>query len=1089
MVDPYHGILKIISAGRTMNRFRSTIVILVVMAACTAGLQAQSVTASIRGQVTDPSGAVVARAEVVVTNLENGASRLVTTDSEGNFAVLALWAGDYEIAVAKPGFKKLRRQGLRLAVAEHARVDLALELGEQTDEITVTVVAPPLEVDSATVGTVIPNNYIANLPLDRRNFLELALLAPGVAPSAQGSAGSERGRFAFHVNGAREDANAYIYDGVYAVDPVLNSFSLTPPVDAVREFRIHTSTTEATFGRNSGGQVSVALKRGANSFHGTVYEFLRNDTLDARNFFDHPARPTPKLRRNQFGFSVGGPLRRNSSFFFVDYEGLRERRAITRTANVPTEAERSGDFSASLSPPLDFTTGELFPDGRVPFVHPIGGAIADLYPLPNQGDFGRNFVAAPTERGRHDKFDVRIDQSLGRNGTLSGRYSFGDRDLFEPYAAAGFSSVPGYGNDVVERGQNLILSETHTLGDRWINEFRFGYNRVRSGSFQENMGRSINNLVGLPDFATRERDLGLSFITVTAFSPLGDEFNNPQDSTVDSHQILDSVSFAAGNHLLQFGFERRWVAQDAFRDVQSRGMINFSGAFTRNPLADLLLGFPTFTGGAVSDNPQALRTGSTGFFVHDRWRARSDLTLTLGLRYEYNTPAHDEFDAAAVYDPATGGISGVGTNGIPRAGYRADKNNFAPRVGLAWSPFGSRRTVLRAGYGIYHNFSPLAPGQGIYFNPPFFNFQLFFPSPAAPITLADPWPANQQAPVPPAAFTYDLDLRTSYAQQWSFTVQAEINPQVIIEAGYHGTRGTKLLGARDINQPAPSPQRPNLRPNPFFQSIDQIAAASDSIYHSFQTQMQCRFRGGLTGLFSYTWSKSTDNASSFFPSAADNNFPQDSNNVAAEQSLSSFDLRHRFSGSFVYELPWGEGKRFASDLQGWRKAFVSGWQINSIMMFQSGQPFTVRFPREVDNSNTGFSFLGGAADRPNLIGNPVLANPDPQRWFATEAFAAPPFGSFGNSGRNALTGPPLHNVNFSLLKETPLSETAKLQFRAEFFNAFNTPNFDQPNAVGESLFAEDDGVTGKALFGIPGFGSIPSAKRGREIQFGLKLLF
>ena len=1081
-MDPYHGILRIISTDRTMNRFRSTIVILVVMAAHTAGLRAQSVTASIRGQVTDPSGAVVARAVVVVTNLENGTSRSVKTDSKGNFAVPALWAGDYEIAVAKPGFKKLRRQGLRLAVAEHARVDLALDLGEQTDEITVTAVTPPLEVDSATVGTVIPNNYIANLPLDGRNFLELALLAPGVAPSAQGSAGSERGRLAFQVNGAREDANAYIYDGVYAVDPVLNSFALTPPVDAVREFRIHTSSAEATFGRNSGGQVSVALKRGANSFHGTVYEFLRNDTLDARNFFDDPGQPTPKLRRNQFGFSVGGPLRRNSSFFFVDYEGLRERRAITRTSNVPTEAERSGDFSASLSPPLDFTTttDELFPDGRLPFVHPIGEAIADLYPLPNRGDFGRNFVAAPTQRGRHDKFDVRIDQSLGRNGTLSGRYSFGDRDLFEPYAAAGFSSVPGYGNDVVERGQNLMLSETHTIGNRWINEFRFGYNRVRSGTFQENMGRSINRLVGLPDFATRERDLGLSFITVTAFSPLGDEFNNPQDSTGDSHQILDTVSFAEGNHLLQFGFERRWVAQDAFRDVQSRGMINFIGRFTRNPLADLLLGFPTFTGGAVSDNPQALRTGSTGFFVHDRWRARSDLTLTLGLRYEYNTPAHDEFDAAAVYDPARGGISSVGTNGIPRAGYRADKNNFAPRVGLAWSPFGSRRTVLRAGYGIYHNFSPLAPGQGIYFNPPFFNFQLFFPSPVAPTTLqcevvclSDPWPANQQAPLPPAAFTYDLDLRTSYAQQWSFTGQAEINPQVIIEAGYHGTRGTKLLGARDINQPAPSPQPRNLRPNPFFQSIDQIAAASDSIYHSFQTQMQCRFRAGLTGLFSYTWAKSIDNASGFFPSAADNNFPQDSNNVAAERGLSSFDLRHRFSGSFIYEIPWGEGKRFASDLQGWRKVFVSGWQINSIMTFQSGHPFTVTFPREVDNSNTGFSFLGGAADRPNLIGNPVRTNPDPQRWFATEAFAAPPFGSFGNAGRNALTGPPLHNVNFSLLKETPLSETTKLQFRAGFFNASNTPNFDQPNA----------------LFGTPGFGSIPSAKPGREIQFGLKLLF
>jgi hypothetical protein len=1038
-------------------------------------LLAQEVDGSIRGQVIDPSGGAIAAARVTVTEQSTGLTRTTVTNSQGAYVAAALPAGVYDLEAEQAGFRKLRQNGLFLAVGEQLQADLTLELGDISDEITITAERPLVQAESASVGLVIPNNYIVNLPLDGRNFLELALLAPGVTPSAQGSAGSARGRLAFQTAGAREDSNVYSYDGVYAIDPVLNSFTHTPPVDAIHEFRVQTTNSEAGFGRNAGGQVSVALRQGGNAFHGSVYEFLRNDKVDARNFYDDPSLAIPKLRRNQFGFAAGGPIRRNSTFFFGDYEGLRERRAITRTTNVPTAAERMGDFSQSASPPFDFTTFQPFPNGQLPFVHPIGAGVAGLYPLPNRAQTGQNYVAAPTQIDDTNKFDARIDQKLGDNGTLSARYSFADGDLFEPFATGSAARVPGYGNNVAERGQNLMIGETHSFGPRWVNEFRFGYNRVDNITHHENIGRSVNQTVGLPDFASRERDLGLSAISVTGFSPLGDESNNPQESVADSFQMQDTASFAQGNHFVEIGVDHRWISQDAFRDVQVRGQINFTNAaYTQNALADLLLGLPTFTGGAVADNPQALRARATNLFVQDRWRPLRDLTLTLGLRYEVNEPAYDEFNAAALYDPATFSIVQVGQGGVPRGGYEADRNNFAPRLGLAWRPFGSRRAVLRAGYGIYHDLSPLAPAQGIYFNPPYYNFQLFFPSQQAPITIDNPWPAASQAPLPPSAITYDRNLRTSYSQQWNFTTQFEVHREVVLEVGYQGTKGSKLIGARDINQAAPSPQMPNLRPLPFFQDINQTESSFSSIYHSLRWQLQCRLRGGLTGLFSYTWSKSIDNASNYFPSAVDANYPQNSNNVGAERALSNFDMRQRFSGSFVYELPFGEGRRFGKDLSGFAKAVASGWQMNSVITLQTGQPFTVALPTELDNSNTGFTILGfGAGDRPNVVGSPRLDNPDPSRWFDAEAFAMPAFGTFGGSGRNILPGPSLRNVNLSLLKESKIGESATLQFRAEMFNVFNTPNFEQPNI----------------FFGTPAFGRVLSARDGREIQFGLKLLF
>jgi len=1041
-----------------------------------SSLDAQAVDGSLRGLILDPDDRSVARAQVVLTEQGSGLQRTARSGAGGAYAFAALLPGVYRLEVSAEGFQAVTLEEFVLEIGESARRDFRLEIGQEQSRVEVSAARPLLDNESTAIGSAIPNNYIVNLPLNGRNWMELALLLPGTTPAAVGSPGSVRGRFAFQANGAREGANAFLYDGAYAIDPVLNSFTFTPPVDAIQEFRIQTANADAGQGRNSGAQVSMALKRGGNQLHGSVYEFFRNDRLDARNFFDLPEQPQPKLRRNQFGASVGGPLRNSSTFFFADFEGLRERRGITQLANVPTLAERQGDFSQSALPaPIDFFTGQPYANAQLPFVHPVGQAVASLYPLPNRVTPGQNFVSSPTLSDDTNKFDVRVDHRLGENGSLSGRYSFSDRTRFEPFAGGQFPTVPGYGNDVDERGQNAMLSETHTFGDSWVNEARFGYSRVGNRTFHQNSGTSINQTVGLPDFATRERDLGLTFIQVSGLSPLGGEFNNPQDGAIDSWQISDTVSKLAGRHFVEMGFEQLFIAGNAYRDVQSRGQISFTDfAFTQSAFADLLLGLPTFTGGGRSDSVQQQRSWSSYLFVKDSWRVHRDLTLNYGLRYEFNKPAYDAEDAAAIFDPMVGSIVQVGTNGVPRGGYRADKDNFAPRIGLAWNPGGARKTVIRTGYGLHYNVAALAPGQAIYFNPPFFNFLLYFPSQQAPLSIQDPWPQGQNAPLPPSATTFDQNLRSSYAQNWNFSVQQDIGGEAALTVAYVGTRGTHLLGGRDINQPLASPARPNLRPLPTFSDINQIESSFDSIYHSLQTQLTCRFREGLSGLFSYTWSRSIDNASNFFSSAGDPNFPQNSYDTSAERGRSSFDIPHRFVGSFAYDLPFGEDRRWGSNLSGAAMQLLSGWRLNGVVTLQSGQPFSAALPSELDNSNTGQSILGfGAGDRPNVVGNPNLANPDPAQWINPAAFAFPAFGTFGNAGRNIVQGPPLHEVNFSVLKDTKLGETTTLQFRAEMFNLFNQPNFLAPNI----------------FFGTPGFGQITGAREGREIQFGLKLLF
>ena len=1051
----------------------STVSVVAILMAISNVAVAQTVRGSVSGVVLDPSGAVVPGAEVVLRQPDTNRTRTRPSDPRGEFAFTLLPPGSYELEFRRDGFQ-VGRHSLVLPLNQNVRI--AHELAVAGDAEVVEIVEGEfLRIDTASRSTVIENRQVTQLPLDGRNFFELSLLVPGSAPAAKGSAGSVRGDFAIHVSGGREDSNLFLLDGVYNGDPKLNGVGVNPPVDAIQEFEVLGVNHPSSFGRNSGGQVNVALKSGSNEVHGTVFEFFRNAALDARNRFAPAGEPDPKFQRNQFGFTIGGPIQRDRTFFFGDYERRIRREGITRLASVPTAAERAGDFTSSRLPVPNVPGVGPLPQIPGFFQHPVGQAIAALYPLPNRAATGANFVSSPTLDDDEHHFDVRIDHAFTPSSELSTRYSFSDRDLLEPFSGPTFSLVPNYGNQVLRRAQNLMVGETHVFSPALINEARFAFHRVAIAVNQEGQSPSSNSQVGLPDISSRQRDLGLSFIRVSGLSPLGHEFNNPQASESNTFQLIEQVSYVRGLHNIRFGGEFRALQQDAFRDVQSRGFLQFLGVFTGNPLADLLMGLPTVTGVAQLDNPQRLRSESYAAFFQDSYRIRPDLTLTAGLRYEYTSPPLDADDRANLYDPSTGGLVPVGTGGVPRSGYFDDRNNFAPSIGLAWAP-GGADTVLRGGYGIYYDQSALASGEGLYFNAPYFDFGLFFslppqgPFPGFTLTLTDPFPLDTfPFPTPASALTFDRNLRTPYAQHWNFGIQQSLGDTRSLELAYVGTKGTRLISARDVNQPAPSTAPRNLRPNPLFDDIVQVESRSSSIYHALQSRFQERLWCGMTMLASYTWSKSLDDASGFFATSADPNFPQDSNNLTAERARSNFDVRHRFSLGYNYDIPLGS---FAQSSLA-RRIF-GGWQTNGILALQSGRPFTVALLPEVDNSNTGRSVLGfGANDRPNLVGNPAVSDPSADTWFDTRAFEMPPFGSFGSAGRNLLEGPGHATWNVSLVRTIQPTERMSVQFRAEAFNLFNRGNLDLPDS----------------FFGSPTFGQVLSTDSPRRLQLGLKLLF
>lgn len=1038
--------------------------LLAVLISVAAGY-AQSVSGVIGGIVRNQISEPLAKAAITLTNVETGSVRKAMSDSRGEFIVPALAPGPYRLEAAVAGYINVP-QTLSLEVNQEISVTVTMRLNP-IDVLEVTGEPVLLRTETNEMGGVIDNRQILGLPLDGRNFYELSLLLPGVAPAASGSAGSVRGAFSINVNGAREDANNFLLDGAYNGDPKLNGVGVTSPVDAIREFEVATSTYDTSFGRNGGGQISVVTRSGGNQVHATLYEFVRPGALEANNFFAPSDQPAPSYSRNQYGAVIGGPIKKNRTFFFADFEGTMLTAGQTLITDVPTAAERSGNFNGSGLTAVDPSTGQPIPGNQLPsfYLDPIGSKIANLFPLPNRNVAGANFVSSPNETDTRNQFDTRIDHSFTEADRLFARYSFVNDSLFTPFAgSSGDSSLPGYGLSIPSRAQNAAIGETHVFTPTLLNELRLAFNRVSNGDFQQNQGTSINHQVGLPELSTNQRDWGMSLVTVNGFSPIGDEPTSPEHGTTNTYQIADNATWTRGRHLVKFGTDIRILQENAYRDVESRGFIDFQGVYTGNPLEELLLGLPTDSGGAVMNNPEHLRTHSLDFFVNDTWRVKPNLTVTMGLRYEFNSPAVDAANHAQVYNPASGTLVPVGQNGFPAAGYNAQYHNFAPTLGVAWSPAGHNSTVLRAAYGIHYDLSSLAPGEGLYFSAPYYTLNVYFPiENLFNLSLDNVFPSNFPYPYPATATAFQRNLATPYIQQWNFGIQQKLGASRVLEVAYVGSKGTHLIDSRDINQPQPSTNPNFLRPNPAFADIDIIESAANSIYHSLQARLEQRLWKGLSLLGSYTYAKSIDDASGFFSTTGDPNFPQNSYDLSAERGRSDFDIRQRFTLSYAYDIPIAKGHRW-----------LGGWQSFGVLTFQTGQPFTVALLPDDDNANTGQAALGfGANDRPNVAGNPKLANPSASEWFNTSAFAVPPYGHFGNAGRNILDGPGLETVDFSIVKNTALAERFTVQFRTEFFNLLNHTNFNLPdNFLGSSTF-----------------GQIVSAQDPRRIQFGIKLLF
>ena len=1050
------------------------------LVSCAASAGAQSATGTILGRILDGSGGTVAGAAVSVTNEATGVARTAASMASGSYECLLMPPGRYRVEVSAPRFKTAVRTNVELEVEGRARVDFRLELGQITEQVTVVGSEPGIQADTSAMGTLVDTRKIAGLPLNGRDFFQLASLVPGAQLPAEGSQNSTLGG-AISVNGAREQANNFLLDGVDNNDLYINQVVVPPALDSVQEFKIQSGSYSAEYGRSAGGQFNVVTRGGTNSWRGSAYGFLRDETLDARNYFDDPNRPIPEFGRGQFGTTVGGPLRRDRLFVFGSYEGTRVAKAYTRVATVPPLAWLQGDFSSLLTgrvnPATGLDSGQLFnPYTRLPlfgnvipsaYVDPAGAAILASYPAPDNraATSPSSAIVAPVGRDNLDQAMVKVDRNVAA-GRMFARYSYWRQDRFNPFdLLMDQTNVPGFGSHNRNRGQNLAAGWTRTIGSWALNDLRVGWNRLHAGTFQENMGNDVSSALGIRGLPTEPRQVGRPGVIVGVTDALIEPTNAPQDRTDTTLQVTESVSWIRGSHTLKAGAEVRSLRGRSYLDTVTRGQFVFVG-ISGNPIADVLLGLPYI---AIRQNPATntfldLRTTAFDAYWQDDWRPAASLTINAGLRYEYNQPAYDTRNRFSVPDLSNpnGGFLPVGVNGMPRAGYEADKNNFAPRLGAAWRPGGSSRTAVRTAYGVFYDAAITAMCVNSRFNPPNYALDLV----AGGVPLRDAFSVPQIAV--PFAMGIDRNFRDPYYHSFSAGVQRDLGHRLLVDAAYVGSRGRNLVVTLDPNQgPAGGPA---VR-NPAFGPAQFAASAGRSQYDSVLLRVERRLQRGLALLASYTWSRSRDNSSSLFGSRASNYAPQNSHDLDAEWGPSDFDTPHRFVFSYVWELPFGAGRRYLNG-DGALPAILGGWELAGIANLQSGRPFTVYYgpTANYSGSDNGPGAIG--LDRPNVAGNPVLDDPTPERWFNAAAFA-PPSAAFGNAGRNILRGDGWQNVDMAFSKGVTIGGGARAQLRIEVFNAFNTPHFYLPVADLTSVRA----------------GQVVRAYDGRQIQLGARVTF
>jgi outer membrane receptor protein involved in Fe transport len=1059
---------------------------------------AQTTTAILSGTVTDNKGAVVPDVSITIASAATGLKRQATTNSEGFFTVPLLPPGLYSLQAARTGFAPVEINNIELPVAGQVALDINLRVGGIGDEINISAAAPLLQTDTSALAEVVGNRQVELLPINGRDFRRLTTLLPGSAPRSQrGSLGS------FTVNGQREKANIFLVDGVdnndsFRNQPSFNQGGVTGapatlmPVDALGEFTLQTQGA-AEYGRNSGAVVNIVLKSGTNEFHGTAYDFLRNDNFDARNFFETRKN---EFRNNNFGGVFGGPIVKDRTFFFTGFEGQREFVFSPFVVQVPSAA----DLAAARMVNAAANRAE----------NPLSATILQLFPQPNLNvASGNNYSFAAPNTNNSNNFTAKIDHRFNDRYTLSGRYIFGDGDQVFPLTTGNGSPLPAYQTVVPTRVQLFGLNLSQILSPNIVNETRIAYNRFVQNFTPLDAGFDPAS-IGLVTGA-----MSLPTITITGYVPLGAPTNVPRGRVSSGYQFVDNLTWTRQLHTYKMGGEYRRAIVNSFNDQLARGRLNFNQPATIctddspagcqgipaniNSLAGFLAGQVSTAGTAIlrGATRRDTFTNNFGLFFQDDWKVKPRLTLNLGLRYEYLGVFREQYNRLSNFVPS-GGLVPVGNGGLDNL-YAPDYNNFAPRLGFALDLTGVGHTILRGGYGWYYDtpsqdyfllqgfqnagpgspaLNPL-PGLGV--------FNLTFPDgatipygPNVPIFGA----ASGSLPTTNISiFGVDLNMRTPYIQNFNLNIQHEFRAGSVLQLSYVGSRGTRLYRVRDINQAtlaAPGStltlqqRRPFNAQFPQFSFINYLEASANSNYNALQTTFKQRLSRGLNLYAAYTWSKSIDDASNgIYSGTRGVSFPQDSHNLRAERAVSAFDMRHRFTLNFLYDVNFLAG--LFSSLP---KRLTEGWQLGGIYTGQSGSPITPFL--SIDNSGTA-----ELNDRPNLVGDPNSGPRRPTDWFNRAAFAQPTGQTFGTSPRNVIIGPDYHSVDFSMNKLTKVTERFSLQFRAEIFNIFNRANFSLPNVDFNSTSFGQISETPDVTAGNPRL-----AEGGpRVIQFGLKVIF
>ena len=1056
---------------------------------------AQTPYGTILGSVHDPAGGLVQRAAITIRNTETGALRHAVTYDLGSYGVTALPVGTYDVTCETLGFKLAEVQGVALAVDQRARVDVVMELGDVRQTVEVMDTAPLLETDTASQGTVITNEHILELPLNGRNFQQLATLGPGSLAGPPGAPSS------FSVGGTRGTGNSFILDGTSNTNVNGNSTYIDPSIDLVQEFKVQRNTFAAEYGRG-GAQINVVTKSGTNQLHVTLFEFLRNDQIQARNFFDLAGKPA--LRRNQFGGTVGGPVvlprynGQNKTFWLFNYEGVRQRTPNTILAAVPTLTQLTGNLSSQPGAIMDPLSHAPFPNKQIP-VSRFDPTTLRFLPYMPQTDAplgsagtGVNFIRPVSSLADSDQFTTRLDHQFSRDGSGFVRYS-------QQYNALTLPSVlPSYDAVRPSNAQNMVLGFSHVIRPNLINEFRWGFSRFNlqnSAATAQSVGVDYAEQLGFNNLLSRTNDTANSLpaVGIVGFSTLGGAASQLITQRTDTFSFVDNLTWVEGRHTWKAGADIRLLHFDVRNINYTQGAFSFQPVFTGNALGDFLLGIPRSAAGTAPPGIEGEnRSTLWQWFVQDDWRVTPTLTLNLGLRWEYAQPYVNTQNRISIFDPTFPGgrliypgdteyfVPGQGFTPTdlplaPRGLYPPDKSNFAPRFGFAWHPAGSNHWSLRGGYGIYYDEPNDNNNIFLIANPPDLTVNTILNDPRLP--PARPW--SQLFPSGVSAGTATVqsvarNLPTGYIQQWSFDLERELGRNSLVELGYIGTKGTKLDQRRWLNQAVldQNPGQPtsilSRTPYPAFaNALDFYDHTGFSNYHALAARAEHRFSAGLTFLASYTYSKSIDNSSYAGTIGAQPSEPQDTYNLQAERSLSFFDSPHRFVASLIYRLPFGA--QHALLKRGVENWVLGGWEVTTIMQYQTGTPESILVPGDPAN-------VGVGSERAEVVGNPFPQGFDrggaARRAFDTIAFAMPAAGTFGNSGRNIIRDAPINNWDAGLSKEFPL-ERARLQVRAEAFNALNHTQFQ--------LFGN--------VLGTPAFGVWNSARSPRILQFGLKLYY